>query len=82
MTILFGVNCENISMTLHRTNLGDLAQTAKVVSGHKLIRNSGEGVFYPDSDRWARSYSGQDNPDLSLGLHWATFFTCNPIETK
>ena len=51
MTILFGVNCENISMTLHRTNLGDLAQTAKVVSGHKLIRNSGEGVFYPDSDR-------------------------------
>ena len=38
MTILFGVNCENISMALHRTNLGDLAQTAKVVSGHKLIR--------------------------------------------
>ena len=45
MTILFGVNCENISMALHRTNLGDLTQTAKVVSGRKFITNYGEEFF-------------------------------------
>ena len=45
MTILFGVNCENISMALHRTTLRDLAETAKVVSGRKFIRNSGEIAF-------------------------------------
>ena len=45
MTILFGVNCEHISMALHHTNLGDLTQTAKVVSGRKFIRNSGEEFF-------------------------------------
>ena len=45
MTILFGANCENISMALHRTNLEDLTQTAKVVSGRKFIRNSGEEFF-------------------------------------
>ena len=45
MTILFGVNCENISMALHRTNLGDLTKTAKVVSGRKFITNYGEEFF-------------------------------------
>ncbi len=45
MTILFGINCENISMALHRTKLRDLAETAKVVSGRKFIRNSGEIAF-------------------------------------
>ena len=74
MTILFGINCENISMALHRTKLRDLAETAKVVSGRKFIRNSGEicSLHHKIEDRWARSYSGQASPDLRLSLWLCT----------
>ena len=68
------LNCENISMALHRTKLRDLAETAKVVSGRKFIRNSGEicSLHHKIEDRWARSYSGQASPDLRLSLWLCT----------